>query len=109
MDGKVRHRPTTFMGVKDLTRLFSSPNCSNNEEVRICPAAQTLFSVQPISRVLEVQMISNSCHLIYVEYYNPVTFSIELIFSIVILDFLFCNCCCKYVKLATNLCISVTK
>jgi len=54
MDGKVRHRTTTFIGVQDLTRPFSSPNCSNNEEVRICPAAQTLFSVQPISRVLEV-------------------------------------------------------
>jgi len=37
---------------------FSSPNYSNNREVRICPAAQTLFSVQPISRVLEVQMTS---------------------------------------------------
>jgi hypothetical protein len=60
MDGKVRHRPTTFMGAQDLTRPFSSPNCSNNEEVRICPTAQTLFSVQPISRVLEVQMISNN-------------------------------------------------
>jgi len=59
MDGKVRHRPTTFMGAQDLTRSFSSPNCSNNEEVRISPAAQTLCSIQPISRVLEVQMISN--------------------------------------------------
>ena len=59
MDGKVRHRPTTFIGAQDLTRLFSSPNCSNNEEVWICLAAQTLFSVQPISRVLEIQMISN--------------------------------------------------
>jgi len=58
MDRKVRHRPTTFMGDQDLTRPFASSNCSNNEEVRICPAAQTLFSVQPISRVLEVQMIS---------------------------------------------------
>jgi len=47
------------MGAQDLIRPFSSPNCSNNEEVRICPAAQPLFSVQPISRVLEVQMISN--------------------------------------------------
>jgi len=45
MDGKVRHRPTTLMGVQDLTRPFSSPNCSNNEEVGICPTAQTLFSV----------------------------------------------------------------
>jgi hypothetical protein len=35
---------------------FSSSNGSNNGEVRICPAAHTLFSVQPISRVLEVQM-----------------------------------------------------
>jgi len=58
MDGKVRHRPTTFMRAQDLTKPFSSPNCSNNEEVQICPTAQTLFSIQPISRVLEVQMIS---------------------------------------------------
>jgi hypothetical protein len=35
---------------------FFSSNGSNNIEVGICPAAQTLFSVQPISRVLEVQM-----------------------------------------------------
>jgi len=47
------------MGAQDLTMLFSSPNCSNNEEVRICLAAQTLFSVQPIFRVLEVPIISN--------------------------------------------------
>jgi hypothetical protein len=59
MDGKIRHKPTTFMGAQDLIRPFSSPNYSNNEEARICPATQTLFSVQPISRVLEVQMISN--------------------------------------------------
>ena len=43
---------------KNLTRPFSSPNHSNNREVRICLAAQTLFSVQPISWVLEVQMTS---------------------------------------------------
>jgi hypothetical protein len=42
--------------VQDSILLFGSPNLSNNREVRICPAAQTLFSVQPISRVLEVQM-----------------------------------------------------
>jgi len=58
MYGKLRHRPKTFMGVQDLKRPFSSPNYSNNGEVRICPAAQILFSVQPISRVLEVQMTS---------------------------------------------------
>ena len=45
-------------GVQDLKRPFSSPNYSNNEEVWICPAAQTLFSNQLISRVLEVQMTS---------------------------------------------------
>jgi len=56
MDGKLRHRPKTFMGVQDLKRPFSSPNWSNNGEVRICPAAHTLFSVQPISQVLEVQI-----------------------------------------------------
>ena len=38
---------------------FSSPNYNNNKEVRIYPAAQTLFSVQPISQVIEVQIISN--------------------------------------------------
>ena len=44
------------MGVQDLIMLFGSPNLSNNGEVGICAAAQTLFSVQPISQVLEVQM-----------------------------------------------------
>jgi len=58
MDGKLRHRPTTFMRVQDSKRPFSSSNCSNKREVGICPAVQTLFSVQPISRVLEIQMSS---------------------------------------------------
>ena len=58
MDGKIRHRPTTFIGVQDLKRLFSSPNYSTNEKVRIYSAAQTLFSVQLISRVLEFQITS---------------------------------------------------
>ena len=58
MDRKLRHRPKTFMRVQDSKGQFSSSNCSNNREVEICPAAQTLFSVQPISRVLEVQMTS---------------------------------------------------
>jgi len=49
MDRKLRHRPKTFMRVQDSKGLFSSSNCSNNREVGICPAAQTLFSVQPIS------------------------------------------------------------
>jgi hypothetical protein len=44
MDGKLRHRPKTFMGVEDSKQLFSSSNCSNKREVGICPAAQTLFS-----------------------------------------------------------------
>jgi hypothetical protein len=43
-------------GVQDSIPLFGSPNLSNNGEVEICPAAQILFSVQPISRVLKVQM-----------------------------------------------------
>ena len=43
---------------KNLTRPFSSPNHSNNGEVQICPAAQTLFSVWPISGVLELQITS---------------------------------------------------
>jgi hypothetical protein len=56
MARKLRRRPKTFMGVQDSILLFGSPNLSNNGEVGICPTAQTLFSVQPISRVLEVQM-----------------------------------------------------
>jgi hypothetical protein len=56
MARKLRHRPKTFMGVQDSILLFGSPNLSNNGEVRICLAAQTLFNVQPISRVLQVQM-----------------------------------------------------
>jgi len=47
--GKLRHRPKTFMRVQDLKAPFFSSNGSNNGEVRICPAAQTLFRVQPIS------------------------------------------------------------
>jgi len=49
MDRKLKHRPKTFMVVQDSILLFGSPNLSNNGEVRIYPAAQTLFSVQPIS------------------------------------------------------------
>ena len=58
MDIKLRHRPKTFMRVQDSKGPFSSSNYSNNREVRIYPAVQTLFSVQPISRVLEVHMTS---------------------------------------------------
>jgi hypothetical protein len=58
MYGKLRHRPKTFMGVQDLKVPFFGSNGSNNGEVRICPAAQTLFDFQLISRVLEVQMSS---------------------------------------------------
>jgi len=39
MDGKLRQRPETFTGVQDLKMPFSSSNCSNNGEVRICPVA----------------------------------------------------------------------
>jgi hypothetical protein len=60
MDGKLRHRPKSFMRVQDLKWPFSSSNYSNKREVGICPAAQKLFSIQPISRVLEVQ-IAHSC------------------------------------------------
>jgi hypothetical protein len=44
------------MRVQDLKMSFSSSNGSNNREVEICLVAKTLFNVQPISRVLEVQM-----------------------------------------------------
>ena len=43
---------------KNLTMPFSSPNHSNNGEVQICLTTRTLFSVWPISGVLEVQMTS---------------------------------------------------
>jgi len=56
MARNLRQRPKTFMGVQDSILLSGSPNLSNNGEVGICLAAQTLFSIQPISRVLEVQM-----------------------------------------------------
>ena len=39
MDGKLRYKPKTFMGVQDLKRPFSSPNYSNNGEVQICPTS----------------------------------------------------------------------
>jgi hypothetical protein len=58
MDRKLRYRPKIFMGVQDSKGPFSSSNCSNNREVGICHAAQTLFIVQPISQVLDVQMTS---------------------------------------------------
>ena len=100
MDGKLRHRPKTFMGVQDLKRLFSSPTFSNNGEVRIYPAAQTLFSIQPISRLLEVQMNSSIIHEInsskfwpikrgiyHVFRYLGVQIKIMLLFPL----FIFCN------------------
>jgi len=45
MDGKLRHRPKTFMEVQDSILPFLSSNLSNNGEVGICPAAKTLFSL----------------------------------------------------------------
>ena len=39
MDGKLRHKPKTFMRVQDSKGPFSSSNCSNKREVGICPAA----------------------------------------------------------------------
>jgi len=49
MYGKLRHRPKTFMKSPGFKVPFSSTNGSNNGEVRIYPAAQTLFNIQPIS------------------------------------------------------------
>jgi len=49
MDAKIRHRPKTFMRVRDSILPFLSSNLSNNEEVGTCPAAQTLFGFQLIS------------------------------------------------------------
>ena len=54
----VRHRSTTFIFHQDLRRPFASLNYSNNGEIWICPAARILFSVWPISGVLEVQITS---------------------------------------------------
>jgi hypothetical protein len=56
MDGKLRHRPKTFMRSARFKKVVLSSNCSNNGEVWIYPAAQILFSVLPISQVIEVQM-----------------------------------------------------
>jgi hypothetical protein len=58
MDGKLRHRPKTLMKSPNSNGSFSSSNCSNKREVGICLAAQTLFNVQLISRVLDIQMSS---------------------------------------------------
>jgi hypothetical protein len=58
MDGKLRYRPKIFMKSPRFKTVFSSSNCNNKREVGICPAAQILFSVQPISRVIDVQMSS---------------------------------------------------
>jgi len=44
MARKLRHKPKTFMGMQDSILLFGSANLSNNGEVKICPATQTLFS-----------------------------------------------------------------
>jgi hypothetical protein len=49
MDGKLSHRPKTFMRVQESILPFSSSNLSNNGEVGTCPAAQTLFGFQLIS------------------------------------------------------------
>jgi hypothetical protein len=49
MDGKIRHRPKTFLGVQDSILPFSSSNLSNNREVGTCFTAQTLFGFQLIS------------------------------------------------------------
>jgi len=49
MDGKLRHRPKTFMKFKTQILPFSSSNLSNNGEVRTYPVAQALFAFQLIS------------------------------------------------------------
>jgi hypothetical protein len=50
---KTLYRPKTFMKSPGFKSVIFSLNGSNNREVRIYPAAQTLFSFQLISRVLE--------------------------------------------------------
>jgi len=45
--------------MQDSNLPFSSSNLNINGEVGICPTAQTLFSFQLISQVLEVQMSSD--------------------------------------------------
>jgi hypothetical protein len=58
MDGKIRYRPKAFMKSSRFKTTVLSSNCSNKKEVRICPAAHTLFNVQSIYQVLEVKMSS---------------------------------------------------
>ena len=60
MDRKLRHRPKTFMKSPRFKKTVFKFKLYNNREVGICPTTQTLFSVQPISQVLEVQR-SHSC------------------------------------------------
>jgi hypothetical protein len=58
MDGKLRHRPKISMRVQNSIFLFWSPNISIKRKVWIYLTTQTLFSIQSISRVLEVQISS---------------------------------------------------
>jgi hypothetical protein len=51
----LRHRPKTFTRAYDSILLFFSSNLNNRREVWICSASQTLFGVQPLSRVLETK------------------------------------------------------
>ena len=51
MDGKVKHRPTTFMGTQELKRLFWSPNLSCNPDTVKC-SAHILSSRSPNDLIL---------------------------------------------------------
>jgi hypothetical protein len=46
MDGKLRHRPKTFMGVQDVKRSFSSPNIATTEKSKsvLQPRYCSIFS-----------------------------------------------------------------
>jgi len=70
--------------VQDSILPFWSPNLSIKREVWICPAAQTLFSVQSISRVLEVQMNSSFWHIKggICHTFRHLSFQIKIIFML---------------------------
>jgi len=59
MDGKIRHRPTTFIWSPRFKKAVFKSKLQQQQRSPNLSCSQTLFSVQPISRVLEVQMISN--------------------------------------------------
>jgi len=49
MDGKLTHRPKTFMGVQDSIMPFSSSNLSNNGEFRTTEKSEYVLQLRHYS------------------------------------------------------------